>query len=112
MLPVLRVIATWLAFGTAITGWEMALAADKVVFVNDWIPGGDKALPFYAMHKGLFAAEGIEVTIRTVRGSSMAIESHDRRRRYGVGWVGCTSAGTSRSQCTCQGSTERVHDAT
>ena len=70
---------------------EWLWAADKVVFVSDWLPGGDKALPFYAMHKGLFAAEGLEVTIRTARGSSLAIDKHhDRRRRYpGSGGVGC-----------------------
>jgi NitT/TauT family transport system substrate-binding protein len=56
-------------------GWGTVLAAEKVVFVADWPPGGDKALPFYAMYKGLFAAEGLDVTIRSARGSSEAIES-------------------------------------
>jgi len=50
-----------------------ALAADKLVYMNDWLPGGDKALPFYAMQKGLFAAEGIDLTVQTARGSSEAI---------------------------------------
>lgn len=48
-------------------------AADKLVYMNDWLPGGDKAIPFYALEKGIFAAEGLDVTIQTARGSSEAI---------------------------------------
>ena len=50
-----------------------AHAADKLVYMNDWLPGGDKALPYYAAQKGFFAAEGLEVTVQTARGSSEAI---------------------------------------
>jgi NitT/TauT family transport system substrate-binding protein len=50
-----------------------AQAADKLVYMNDWLPGGDKALPFYAKQKGLFAAQGIDLTVQTARGSSEAI---------------------------------------
>jgi NitT/TauT family transport system substrate-binding protein len=60
-----------MAATTGIT--EHALAADKLTYMNDWLPGGDKALPFYALQKGLFAAEGIEMTVQTARGSSEAI---------------------------------------
>jgi NitT/TauT family transport system substrate-binding protein len=41
--------------------------------MNDWLPGGDKALPFYAVQKGLFAKEGLDVTVQSARGSSEAI---------------------------------------
>jgi NitT/TauT family transport system substrate-binding protein len=50
-----------------------AHAADKLVYMNDWLPGGDKAIPFYAQKRGFFAAEGLDVTIQTARGSSEAI---------------------------------------
>jgi NitT/TauT family transport system substrate-binding protein len=50
-----------------------ARAADKLTYMNDWLPGGDKALPFYAQKRGFFAAEGLDVTIQSARGSSEAI---------------------------------------
>jgi NitT/TauT family transport system substrate-binding protein len=50
-----------------------AHAADKLVYMNDWLPGGDKAIPYYAQQKGVFAKEGLDVTVQTARGSSEAI---------------------------------------
>ncbi len=50
-----------------------ALAADKLLYMNDWLPGGDKALPYYAQQRGFFAAEGLDVTVQSARGSSEAI---------------------------------------
>jgi NitT/TauT family transport system substrate-binding protein len=50
-----------------------AHAADKLIYMNDWLPGGDKAIPFYAQKRGYFAAEGLDVTIQTARGSSEGI---------------------------------------
>ena len=50
-----------------------ARAADKLTYENDWLPGGDKAIPFYAQQRGFFTAEGLDVTIQTARGSSDAI---------------------------------------
>jgi len=64
-----QIAAAAMIFGVG----SAALAADKVVYMNDWLPGGDKAIPFYALEKGLFAAEGLDVTIQSARGSSEAI---------------------------------------
>ena len=50
-----------------------AHAADKLIYMNDWLPGGDKAIPFYAQKRGFFAAEGLDVTVQTARGSSEGI---------------------------------------
>ncbi len=50
-----------------------AHAADKLVFMNDWLPGGDKAIPFYGMKKGIFAEEGLDVSVQSARGSSEAL---------------------------------------
>jgi NitT/TauT family transport system substrate-binding protein len=47
-----------------------AFAAEKVVFMIDWLPAGDKAVPYLGVQKGLFAAEGLDVTIQSGRGSS------------------------------------------
>jgi NitT/TauT family transport system substrate-binding protein len=47
-----------------------AFANEKVTFMIDWLPAGDKAVPYFAVQKGLFAAEGLDVTIQTARGSS------------------------------------------
>jgi NitT/TauT family transport system substrate-binding protein len=47
-----------------------AHAAEKLVYMNDWLPGGDKGLPFYAVQKGLFAKAGLEVSVQTARGST------------------------------------------
>jgi NitT/TauT family transport system substrate-binding protein len=56
-----------------LAGGAAAHAAEKLVYMNDWLPGGDKALPFYAAQKGLFAKEGLDVTVQSARGSSEAI---------------------------------------
>lgn len=50
-----------------------ALAADKVVFQLDWLPGGDKAPIYVCIEKGFCAEEGIEATIAPGRGSTEAI---------------------------------------
>ena len=45
-------------------------AAEKITFMIDWLPSGDKAVPYLGVQKGLFAAEGLEVAIQSGRGSS------------------------------------------
>ncbi len=47
-----------------------AQAADKIRWLNDWLPAGDKAIIYLAVEKGLFAAEDIDVEIMSGRGSS------------------------------------------
>lgn len=47
-----------------------ARAAEHVTFMLDWLPAGDKAAIYLGVEKGLFAAEGIDVSIRSGRGSS------------------------------------------
>ena len=50
-----------------------ALAADKVTFQLDWLPGGDKAPIYVCIHQGFCAEAGLDVTIAGGRGSSEAI---------------------------------------
>ena len=66
----LRGLSAW---GVAVMLAGPAAAADKVVAQIDWLPSGDKA-PFYVgVHEGFFAAEGLEVTVQSGRGSSDAL---------------------------------------
>lgn len=66
---------TWLlrsiaAASLLVASSTLALAAEKITFMIDWLPAGDKAVPYLGVQKGLFAAEGLEVTIQSGRGSS------------------------------------------
>ncbi|MCC4310545.1 ABC transporter substrate-binding protein [Alcanivorax marinus] len=47
-----------------------AQAADKIRWLNDWLPAGDKAVIYLGVQEGLFKDAGIEVEIMTGRGSS------------------------------------------
>lgn len=50
-----------------------ALAADKVSFQLDWLPGGDKAPVYVGLQQGFFAEQGLEVKVAQGRGSHDAI---------------------------------------
>ena len=50
-----------------------ALAADKVTYQLDWLPGGDKAPIYVCIHEGFCADAGLEITLEPGRGSSEAI---------------------------------------
>jgi|TARA_R110000850_G_scaffold111852_3_gene225496 NitT/TauT family transport system substrate-binding protein len=52
---------------------QAALAADKVVYQLDWLPGGDKSPVYVGVQEGFFEAEGLEVKIASGRGSTDAI---------------------------------------
>ncbi len=62
-----RRAAVLLALVTA--GGGSALAADKVHFQTDWIPSGEHAMYYGGWQKGIFADEGIDVTITRGYGS-------------------------------------------
>lgn len=49
------------------------LAADKVKFQLDWLPGGDKAPVYVGIDKGIFEKYDLDVTINQGRGSTEAI---------------------------------------
>jgi NitT/TauT family transport system substrate-binding protein len=76
-----------LALAFSLVASAAAHATEKLVYMNDWLPGGDKALPFYAAQKGLFAKAGLDVTVQTARGSSEAIT------RIGTGTADVGSGG-------------------
>ncbi|MFD1383168.1 ABC transporter substrate-binding protein [Rhodanobacter aciditrophus] len=50
-----------------------AMAADKVTFQLDWLPGGDKAPVYVGIQQGFFAEQDLEVSIASGRGSTDAL---------------------------------------
>jgi NitT/TauT family transport system substrate-binding protein len=60
----LRIAVAALALGAT-----PALAQDKVRFQTDWIPSGEHAMYYGGWQKGIFAAEGIDITITRGYGS-------------------------------------------
>ena len=60
-----RIALATLSLGVA----TPALAQDKVRFQTDWIPSGEHAMYYGGWQKGIFAAEGIDVTITRGYGS-------------------------------------------
>lgn len=69
----LRRVGKLLALTLAITSSSVALAADKVRFELDWLPGGDKSPVYVGIQQGFFADEGLEVSISVSRGSTDAL---------------------------------------
>lgn len=61
---------TVLALSLAVLLGTPGRAAEKVTFMIDWLPAGDKAVPYLGVKRGLFAAEGLDVVIQSGRGSS------------------------------------------
>ena len=47
-----------------------AHAADKLIFQFGWVPGGDRAAYYLAKKEGLFAAQGLDVELRSGKGST------------------------------------------
>ena len=60
-----NIVFATLALGVA----TPALAQDKVRFQTDWIPSGEHAMYYGGWQKGIFASEGIDVTITRGYGS-------------------------------------------
>jgi NitT/TauT family transport system substrate-binding protein len=61
------------AFIAAAAAWPLLVvtadAADKVRFQTDWLPSGEHAMYYGGWQKGIFAEEGIDVTITRGYGS-------------------------------------------
>ena len=52
-----------------LAGTTPAAAADKVRFQTDWLPSGEHAMYYGGWQKGIFAEEGIDITITRGYGS-------------------------------------------
>lgn len=62
-----------LALSLALSCSSLALAADRVNFQLDWLPGGDKAPVYAGVQQGFFAEQGLEIRIASSRGSTDAL---------------------------------------
>lgn len=58
---------------SAVMALSPAQAQEKMTFLIDWLPAGDKAVPYLGVKGGFFAAEGLDVTIQSARGSSEVV---------------------------------------
>jgi NitT/TauT family transport system substrate-binding protein len=63
----LALLALWAAASLAVP--TSAAAADKVRFQTDWLPSGEHAMYYGGWQKGIFAEEGIDITITRGYGS-------------------------------------------
>ncbi|WP_395773384.1 ABC transporter substrate-binding protein [Agrobacterium pusense] len=51
--------------------WSLAAeAADRVSFMIDWLPAGDKAAIYYGIESGIFKENGLDVSVMIGRGAS------------------------------------------
>jgi NitT/TauT family transport system substrate-binding protein len=48
----------------------LAHAADRVIWLNDWLPAGDNSPIYYGVASGIFSRAGIDVIIQNAKGSS------------------------------------------
>ena len=91
-------------FLTLIAAFTLALlaqayAADKVTYILDWLPGGDEAYPFIAKNEGLFAKEGLDVTIAIGRGASDVIAKMSAgTAEFGSGGISALFTGVAEHQ--------------
>ena len=68
---------------------SQAQAADKVTYILDWLPSGEETFPYIALHEGLFAKEGLDVTIAIGRGTSDVITKMSAgSAMFGSGGIG------------------------
>ncbi len=65
-----RWLVAAIAAGTFLSAPLAARAADAVTFQLSWLAGGEKAPAYLAAHRGMFAAENLDVKILTGRGST------------------------------------------
>ena len=73
-----------------------AAPPDKVTYILDWFPSGEETFPYVALKEGLFAKEGLDVTIQTGRGSSDAIAKvATGAAQFGSGGIGALLTGAA-----------------
>ena len=74
------------------------VAAEKITFLIDWLPAGDKAVPYLEVQKGVFAEEGARrrhsIGPRLLRRGDQA---RHRRRRHGNRWP-CRAPASARAK--------------
>jgi NitT/TauT family transport system substrate-binding protein len=66
----LRHLFLVVATAFALFNSSAAFAAEKVIFQLGWVPGGDNGIEYLALAHGIFAEEGLDVTILSGNGSA------------------------------------------
>ena len=73
-----------------------AAPPDRVTYILDWFPSGEETFPYVALRQGLFAREGLDVTIQIGRGSSDAITKiATGNAQFGSGGIGALMTGAA-----------------
>ena len=76
-----------------------AAAADRVTYVLDWLPSGEETFPYVAIRQGLFAREGLDVTVQVGRGSSDAITKvATGAAQFGSGGIGALMSAAAENR--------------
>ncbi len=74
-------------------------AADHVTYVLDWLPSGEETFPYIAIREGLFAREGLDVTIQIGRGSTDVITKlATGAAQFGSGGIGALMQAAGQNQ--------------
>jgi NitT/TauT family transport system substrate-binding protein len=74
-----------------------AFAAEKVVFQLGWVPGGDNGIEYLALADGIFAQEGLDVTILSGNGGADTL-TKVAAGNADLGLVGLESLLSARAQ--------------
>lgn len=66
-----------------------AYAADKVIYQLDWLPSGEETFPYVAQKEGYFEAAGLDVEIRSGRGTTDVLAKMSTgNAQFGSGGLG------------------------
>ena len=79
-----------------------ALAADKVSFQLDWLPGGDKAPVYVGLQQGFFAEQGLDVKVAQGVAPTMPLPSWQPVMRIlvcRIWWLYCRQKRRKRCRC-------------
>src|SRR3546814_11652202 len=80
-----------------------ASAADKVRFQTDWLPSGEHAMFYGGWQKGIYAAEGIDVTITRGYGPGDTVTKIDGGAAdFGVADLGAVMPHRARANVTAK----------
>ena len=83
MTKLRRVLASLAVLALSAGAGAPVFAAERVTFLIDWLPAGDKAVPYLGVQQGVFAEEGLDVVIQSGRGSSDVV--NDISKKDGAG---------------------------
>ncbi|MDF1586171.1 ABC transporter substrate-binding protein [Marinimicrococcus flavescens] len=94
---VIRFISA-LALATGLVGGKPALALDEVHLQTDWIPSGEHAMFYGGWSKGIFAEQGIDITVTRGYGSGDTVTKlAGGAFEFGVADIGAVMAARAKT---------------